>query len=354
MTTQTSFSLGNAESPFFSICIPAHNLSSLLEAALDSVISQTFTNWEVIIVDDCSESEIEGQLKKGAKSLTAKIRCVRLEENKGPYYARKVAFDLARGSYILCLDSDDAFMRNSAFEEIYSAIKARVHLPDVVIFNATTNVEQQVSWANYRRFGLYNRDVDKETVVNCFLESSQLNNLCLKAIRAELLAPQELADVPRLYMCEDRLEVASVLRIAESFVLLDTPLYFYRQNPESTTHRLFELDYCRQQSFVEKSIAERFSEDHSLDGLYRHFLIQWVDDIRRITPGRSVHEATACLRVMAQDTFFKESLCAVGLKGQRLDRRLLLSLLARGHYLCCARAASLVGVLATVVKNFIH
>lgn len=344
----------SVEPPFFSVCIPAHNPSSLLESALGSVLSQTFTNWEVIIVDDCSETEVEGELKKGVYGLSEKIKCVRLEENKGPYYARKVAFGIARGSYALCLDSDDEFIRDSAFEEIYSLIKAGERQPDVVIFNAATNKEQQIPWMNYGRFGLCGREVSKDAIVNCFLESSQLNNLCLKAIRIELLVQRDLVDVPRLCMCEDRLEVANVLGRAESFALLDTPLYFYRQNPDSTTHRIFELDYCRQQSFVEKGVTERFAEGYSLDGLYRHFLIQWDDDMRRITRGRSVQAAAACFKVMARDSFFRESFQAVGLRGQRLDRRLLLGLLTRGHYLCASFFAGMVRGLAIVAKNFIR
>lgn len=340
--------------PIFSICIPAHNPFPLLETALDSVVSQTFADWEVVIVDDCSELEVEPRLKKRRKGVDNKIKCIRLSENKGPLYARRVAFRACSGAYILCLDADDELLGPDVLEELYSRICAAETSPDVVLFNATTNKAEQNPWVDYKSLGFYEGSLCRDSVVRCFLKAYRLNNLCLKAIKRELLLPARLDDATGLYMCEDRLEVAGVFVRAENYLLIDRPLYFYRQNPESTTHRKFQLDYCRQQTFVDKAIANMFSAEFSLSGLYELTLHVWVDDMCRITWGRNLAEAVGCFRVMAGDPFYREACESIGIRGLRADRRLLLWLLNNGRFVSAAIAANMRMVLLGLLKGYMR
>lgn len=339
--------------PVFSICIPAHNPFPFLENALASVESQTLTDWEIIIVDDCSDDVVEERLRKSASYFDGKIKCVRLDENNGPFYARRVAFGLASGIYILCIDADDELLGPSVLDEIYSAASSVGVLPDVVFFNAITNKQRHDNWVDYCRLGFQSGPLPKDVVMRAFLATHMLNNLWLKAIRTECLLPVELEGTAGLYMCEDRLEIAGVLAKANDFLLIDEPLYFYRQNPNSTTHRLFELEYCRQQSYVEKLVANLFSDEYELDELYKLFLRVWADDMCRIAQGRTYGEAIYCFREMAADPFYNEARAAVGIFQQRWDYRLLLSLLARGNYAQAVAMANMSRVSRAVVKKLL-
>jgi hypothetical protein len=89
-------------SPLFSVVIPTYNRSSLLERALDSVRRQTFTDYEVIVVDDGSADGTANYLA----SLGTRIRTIR-QQNQGPAAARNAGAKIARGEYLAFLDSDD-------------------------------------------------------------------------------------------------------------------------------------------------------------------------------------------------------------------------------------------------------
>lgn len=86
----------------FSVVIPTYNRAELLRIALDSVFTQTFTDYEVIVVDDGSTDDTQEMVKSYAERLQ-----VFRQENAGPGAARNLGVAHARGEYIAFLDSDD-------------------------------------------------------------------------------------------------------------------------------------------------------------------------------------------------------------------------------------------------------
>ena len=93
--------------PYFSIIIPVFNVAPYLRECLDSVLSQTFTDWEAICVDDGS-TDGSGAILDEYAAKDKRFRVVH-KENEGVSVARNVGLDLANGEYILFLDSDDTF-----------------------------------------------------------------------------------------------------------------------------------------------------------------------------------------------------------------------------------------------------
>lgn len=94
------------ERPLVSVITPAYNSERFIKEAIRSVLGQTYTNWEMIIVDDGSTDRtvdfIEPYLKQDRR-----IKLIKLSENKGPAVARNTAFEHARGRYLAFLDADD-------------------------------------------------------------------------------------------------------------------------------------------------------------------------------------------------------------------------------------------------------
>jgi len=114
-----------------SIITPSYNSSYFIEATIQSVLEQTYTDWEMIIVDDCSkDSSVEV-----IQSFIAKDDRIKLlinSENKGAAESRNEALRLASGKYIAFLDSDDTwypyklekqiqFMEDNGYEFTFSA-----------------------------------------------------------------------------------------------------------------------------------------------------------------------------------------------------------------------------------------
>lgn len=97
--------------PLVSIITPAYNCRNTIKETYSSVLSQSFSDWEWIIVDDCSTDGSFDYLKELTKNDN-RIRVIKAEKNGGTASARNIALRNAKGRYITFLDSDDILDSN--------------------------------------------------------------------------------------------------------------------------------------------------------------------------------------------------------------------------------------------------
>ena len=89
-----------------SIITPSYNSKRFIKATIESVLSQTYENWEMIIVDDVSPDDSNEIIEEYCKQ-DSRIKLIKLEKNSGPAVARNRAIEKAKGRYIAFLDADD-------------------------------------------------------------------------------------------------------------------------------------------------------------------------------------------------------------------------------------------------------
>ena len=94
-----------------SIITPTYNCGNFIGETIESVINQTYKNWEMIIVDDCSTDNTK-EIVDNYSKRDSRIKYYCLEVNSGAAVARTKAMELAKGDYIAFLDSDDLWMEN--------------------------------------------------------------------------------------------------------------------------------------------------------------------------------------------------------------------------------------------------
>jgi teichuronic acid biosynthesis glycosyltransferase TuaG len=94
-----------------SIITPSYNSKRFIKETIDSVISQTYKNWEMIIVDDKSKDDSVKFIQELIKD-EKRIKIITLDENIGAAMARNKALEIAQGRYIAFLDSDDIWISN--------------------------------------------------------------------------------------------------------------------------------------------------------------------------------------------------------------------------------------------------
>lgn len=92
-----------------SIITPTYNCAKFIGRTIDSVLSQTYQNWEMIIVDDRSKDNTK-EIVEGYMQKDPRIKYHLLSENSGAAVARTTAMKIAQGSYMAFLDSDDIWM----------------------------------------------------------------------------------------------------------------------------------------------------------------------------------------------------------------------------------------------------
>jgi glycosyltransferase involved in cell wall biosynthesis len=105
------------EKQFVSVILPTYNRAKTLGVAIQSVINQTYTNWELIIIDDCSVDNTEMIVRSFQDS---RIKYIKNDENKGANYSRNRGCSLAKGEYLAFLDSDNEWFCNKLEKQVYA------------------------------------------------------------------------------------------------------------------------------------------------------------------------------------------------------------------------------------------
>ena len=99
------------------IIMPSYNSEKFIIESVESVLVQTYSNWELIIVDDCSPDDSNRIITKYVDN-DSRIKLIKLQKNSGPAVARNTAIEAANGRYIAFLDSDDVWLPNKLETQI--------------------------------------------------------------------------------------------------------------------------------------------------------------------------------------------------------------------------------------------
>ena len=111
-----------------SIVVPVYNAGKYIENTIRMVEDQTFENWELVLVDDCSSDNSRAVIREylaarpeaagEAKAPKGAIRLIEKEKNQGAAMARNTGVDAARGRYIAFLDADDVWLPQKLEKEL--------------------------------------------------------------------------------------------------------------------------------------------------------------------------------------------------------------------------------------------
>lgn len=100
-----------------SIVVPMYNVGAYIEETIDMVRRQTYGQWELLLVDDCSADDSREKAEKQAKG-DGRIRLIAKEKNGGAALARNTGIDCAAGRYLAFLDADDVWTEDKLEKEL--------------------------------------------------------------------------------------------------------------------------------------------------------------------------------------------------------------------------------------------
>ncbi|MCK3655751.1 glycosyl transferase family A [Pasteurellaceae bacterium Macca] len=115
------------QEPLVSIITPVYNSEEYLSDCVDSVLLQSYSNWELLLIDDCSTDNSINIIEMYANK-DKRIKLYRNEFNKGPALTRNLGLDNAKGEYIAFLDSDDYWGKEKLFHQIEFMLKNNASL----------------------------------------------------------------------------------------------------------------------------------------------------------------------------------------------------------------------------------
>jgi glycosyltransferase involved in cell wall biosynthesis len=225
-----------------SIIIPVYNTEQYLRQALDSVITQTFRNWEAILVDDGSTDKSSEICVEYTKK-DPRFKYI-LKNNEGTHLARKTALENSRGEFIASLDSDDAYS-SQFLEKMFAKIKEGDNDFVWCKFNLDEDEEKE------KEIQAKNCELSNNKLENCCNVVDKFNNsMCTKLFKRNIYAKILFAQINGGFRCEDRTQVIQIVYHSNKAKFVPENLYFYRLDSEtsigsSTSSALKDKRYVR-------------------------------------------------------------------------------------------------------------
>lgn len=222
-----------------SIIVPVYNAEKFLPICLDSIISQTYKNLQIILVDDGSTDK-SSKICDIYAEADSRILAIH-QENHGAVYARNIGIENAEGEYIAFADADD-WLESNMIERLYKSLM--INDADVSMCGRREDTGSTSISVNHGFLGGY---YDKNKLIEEIYPNMIMNisffqwgifpGLWDKLFKKELLKRMH-ADVDiRITMGDDALCTYPYLLKANSMYILDECLYHYRQIPTSMVHQ---------------------------------------------------------------------------------------------------------------------
>ena len=214
--------------PKFSIIVPVYNVEKYLDECVQSVINQTFTDWELLLVDDGSK---DGCPRMGDEYCKDDRRIKAFhKENGGLSDARNYGLEHATGSYVLFLDSDDYWSQTNGLELLFEQIEK--YNSDIVIFGCTdfNNVTGEVKISRTGYDLDFIRSSSKKEILHYLLSTKMLpGGVTIFAFNREIAVSNSLRFKVGI-QDEDYDFVLGVFYYSNIISAINDPFYMYRHN----------------------------------------------------------------------------------------------------------------------------
>lgn len=249
--------------PEISVIVPLYNAKKYIKEAIDSVLNQTFQDFEVIIVDDCS-TDGSWQLCSKLYGDNDKIRLYRHEQNKTAGGARNTGLEHAEGKYIAFLDSDDLYMPE-ALATMHKAAEEHgaevVHSPGCLIPQGD---QEHVAAADAFRTIIFDDmpasdkpvliNEDKAYRVELWARRKLYGTIWNKLFRRDFLDRHHIRFEENLVPGQDAIFLFRCVFYARKYLWIPDIFYIYRRPAASVTRKKRDARFIAMQA---KNIAAK-------------------------------------------------------------------------------------------------
>ncbi len=260
--------------PFLSIIVPVYNVEKYLSVCIEAVLSQKFTDYELLLIDDGS-NDSSGEICD-RYAYGKKIRVIH-QMNGGLLMARRTGFKEARGMYVLCADADDYHLPD-ALCHIYEAIQKTGC--DMLVFDyiygAGQNKPERVIHVCPENDMSYFEGQAIDRFREQLLVGRDFNSLCCKAVRRSCV-DMDADYSPYAFVAngEDSFQSYPILDKVSSITYLPIPLYYYRRDNISMSKHYGRKDFSSFMCVYERAYeyAKKWdANDDLITSIRRRFL----------------------------------------------------------------------------------
>ena len=240
------------DNELISIIVPVYKVEKYLEKCVNSILKQTYTNLEIILVDDGSPDKC-GQLCDELAKTDDRIKVFH-KENGGLSDGRNYGVERANGEYIGFVDSDD-YIHESMYEELYKAIKKT---GTVIAECGVTRVYKNTLRPHYEGED-YFLVLDREGYLKEYLENKRLYGSAWCKLIHKDLAKKIKFPTGKIY--EDAFYTLELLKTVDKYTLISGNYYYYYIRENSITTRPFsskDMDYIEIMELISEYTLNKF------------------------------------------------------------------------------------------------
>ncbi len=295
-------SLSNSEL-LISIIVPIFNASRYLDECIASVINQTYSKWQLILIDD-------GSTDKSAEICISYVnRDNRIEyhhkNNSGQFESRRLGIRYSRGKYLMFLDSDDMLEKNALERVVYFVNKTKC---DCIVFGVKKLLGNTVCdvWKEKKNHCIKN----KTELYKKVLSDAKYNALWRKAVNASLFDGVAVLSNMNIKNGEDLLESLQLYKEAKNICFVTDVLYSYRYNTESITHKIDYKKLLDDTLYVDNAVLRFLDQNASLSDVELKqigigYIVRLIDIVREIVSRYEKEERIALLEYLYNDSFYQ-------------------------------------------------
>lgn len=208
-----------------SLIVPVYNVENYVCKCIESILEQTYTNIEILLIDDGSIDE-SGKICDEYARIDSKIKVFHITNNGGVSNARNFGIERAQGSYLMFVDADD-FMEKEMVEKMIANIKDS----EMVIcgyWEVFKNVNKKHSVIKNENF------INSENAINrTFERDSYGGYLWNKLFITSIVKENNIQFESNIHMCEDLLFVIKYMIHCKKINVIPECLYYYRMRKSS-------------------------------------------------------------------------------------------------------------------------
>lgn len=242
-----------------SIILPAYNCQETIENAIESVISQDYKNWELIIIDDGSTDNTKEKCQKYNDNKNIKFFS---KKNEGPSATRNYGLKKSTGKYIMFLDSDDYF-ESTMVSEMVKKIQENNQL---VCCNFFQFYNTKKDFSNIEQL----KTKDIQLYIETLQKNRIFNNIWNKIYVSEIISENNITFNENIEFGEDYEFNIDYIKSVEQAELINEPLYNYYISSNSLTTKYRENEFQIRKHNIDKNKE-----------LYRHknYDLEWISHL---------------------------------------------------------------------------
>lgn len=265
-----------------SIIIPVYNSENTLRTCLDSILAQTMTDYECLLIDDGS-TDSSGRICDEYAVKDERFRVFH-KENGGVSSARNVGLENARGSWITFCDSDDRVSKEWLSNMLQSDAEC-----DLVVQGFSTPMEYETMNSEINHFCVYSGPIKDGLIL--LLQRHILGYLWVKLFKSSIIRNHHIKFDKNIFLQEDELFILSYAKYCNSMTAIEKIGYFYNPPIENKYKQVRNRIYMTKKLF--QMSVELYGED--VNPLVDYYVNYYTDAVMDLYAEKSIQRKKSLL-----------------------------------------------------------